>query len=93
MTPADETVPGTEAASAPGDSAPAPDAARVAPAVVVRGDATPEELAALVAVLAAAAGGADPASERRPSTWAARSAVLRRPVGHGPGAWRTALRP
>ena len=88
-------APGQHADAAPAsvDSAPAPDGPPPPPAVVVRGDATPEEVAVLVAVLAAAAGGDGPASERRPSTWASRSAVLRRTVGHGPGAWRTSLRP
>ncbi len=33
------------------------------PAIVVRGDATPEQVAALVAVLAAASGGEEPASD------------------------------
>ena len=77
--------------SSPAQSPPGP-----RPAIVVRGDATPEELAALVAVLSAASGGdgdGDPASDDTASTWAAHSAAMRRPVGHGPGAWRTALRP
>lgn len=76
-----------------GDGAPTPDAAPPAPAVVVRGEATPEELAALVAVLSAVSGGEDDAaSDGTASTWAAHSAAMRRPVGHGPGAWRTSLR-
>ena len=64
-----------------------------APAIVVRGDATPEQLAALVAVLSAASGDDEPASEGTSSTWATRTAAMRRPVSHGPGAWRTSLRP
>jgi hypothetical protein len=64
-----------------------------APAIVVRGEATPEELAALVAVLSAASGGEDPGSERSASSWATHSAAMRHPVNHGPGAWRTSLRP
>jgi hypothetical protein len=63
-----------------------------APAVVVRGSATAEELAALVAVLSAASGGDAPAPDGATSTWAAHSAALRHPLGHGPGAWRSALR-
>ena len=63
------------------------------PAVVVHGHATAEELAALVAVLWAASGGDEPASGRSRSTWAAHSAAMRQPVNHGPGAWRTSLRP
>ena len=64
-----------------------------APAIVVRGDATPEQLAALVAVLSAASGGDEPASDGSGSAWATRTAAMRRPVSHGPGAWRTSLRP
>jgi len=63
------------------------------PAIVVRGEATPEELAALVAVLSAAKGGDDPPSDRPESTWATHSTAMRHPVNHGPGAWRTSLRP
>ena len=67
-----------------------------APAVVVHGDATPEELAALVAVLSAASAtpaGDHPGADGSRSTWATHSAAMRHPVPHGPGAWRTALRP
>jgi acyl-CoA carboxylase epsilon subunit len=76
------------------DGAGAPEAAApaAAPAVVVHGDPTPEQLAALVAVLSAASGGEEPASEGSTSTWAAHSAAMRHPVSHGPGAWRTSLR-
>ena len=63
-------------------------------AILVHGDASPEEVAALVAVLAAASGGGPTASdEDTAATWSAHSAALRRPVPHGPGAWRTSLRP
>ena len=62
------------------------------PAIVVHGDATPEQLAALVAVLSAASGGDAPASEQSGSPWAAHSVALRQPLSHGPGAWRTSLR-
>ncbi|MGI8328697.1 acyl-CoA carboxylase subunit epsilon [Actinomadura scrupuli] len=57
---------------------------------VVRGDATPEEIAALVAVLAARAAAAAPTGPpaRRPSEWARRARLVRRPVAPGPGAWR-----
>ena len=56
---------------------------------VVRGDASPEELAAVVAVLAAAAGGAAPEEEpAAPSLWA--QPQLRGPLPTpGPGAWTT----
>jgi Acyl-CoA carboxylase epsilon subunit len=69
------------------------EAAPAAPAIAVRGDATPEQLAALVAVLSAASGGDEPASDGSSSAWATRTAAMRRPVSHGPGAWRTSLRP
>jgi hypothetical protein len=61
---------------------------------VVRGDATPEEIAALVAVLlarsASAAGEVPSASASVParSAWSDRSRLLRRPLQPGPGAWR-----
>ena len=54
---------------------------------IVRGDATPEEIAALVVVLAAAARPATPPRPAR-SLWADRGALLRRPPPAGPGAWR-----
>jgi hypothetical protein len=57
---------------------------------VVRGDATPEEIAALVAVLAAR-GGEDEAPGPPRSVengWSDRSRQLRRPLFPGPGAWR-----
>lgn len=62
------------------------------PAIRVEGAATPEEVAAVVAVLLAAGGGEDPAPPQRTSTWAAHDAAVRRPVGHGPGAWHTTYR-
>ena len=63
------------------------------PAIVVHGAATPEEVAALVAVLsAAAAPGPEGGEQGRTSPWSAHSAAMRRPVPHGPGAWRTSLR-
>ena len=57
---------------------------------VVSGDATAEEVAALVAVLAAASGGGDAADAggRGSSSWADRDVAVRRPLPHGPGAWR-----
>ncbi len=63
---------------------------------VVRGDATPEEIAAVVAVLLArsAASDAPPSSARpAPSAWADRSRLLRRPLHPGPGAWRRSALP
>ncbi|WP_433328977.1 acyl-CoA carboxylase subunit epsilon [Spirillospora sp. CA-294931] len=68
---------------------------------VVRGDATPEEVAALVAVITARARAA--ASRTRDgepeiSRWAERSRSLRGPVAEGvrprgPGAWRASALP
>ena len=64
---------------------------------VVRGDATPEEIAALVAVLTARARPATAArsgpATRRRSGWADRPAGLRAPLPRGPGAWRAVARP
>ena len=57
---------------------------------VVRGDATPEEIAALVAVLLARSGDAEAPSPVRSvkNSWSDRSRQLRRPLSPGPGAWR-----
>jgi hypothetical protein len=63
---------------------------------VIRGDATPEEIAAVVAVLLARSAASDaPPSPARPapSAWADRSRLLRRPVRPGPGAWRRSALP
>jgi hypothetical protein len=57
---------------------------------VVRGDATPEEIAALVAVLLTRSADAEaPGPARSVSgSWADRSRLLRRPLSPAPGAWR-----
>ena len=64
---------------------------------VVRGDASAEEIAALTAVLAARSRSAvRPAPDgrgQRITGWSSRSALLRRPVRHGPGAWQASARP
>jgi hypothetical protein len=61
---------------------------------VVRGDPTPEEIAALVTVLTARArAAAGPNPPRHRSAWADPSRRLRRPLPHGPGAWRNAALP
>ena len=63
---------------------------------VVRGDATPEEIAAVVAVLlsrTAAASSAESAARPLPSAWADRSRQLRRPLHPGPDAWRRSALP
>jgi hypothetical protein len=62
---------------------------------VIRGDATPEEIAALLAVVAARSAG-DDGPVRRPkptSAWTDRAALARRPVRPGPGAWRASAWP
>ena len=91
---ADDQTPGP-AADAAGETAVGAAAAAPPspPAIVVHGDASAEEVAALVAVLSAASGGGEPASEEPVSTWAAHGSAMRHPVNHGPGAWRTSLRP
>ena len=60
---------------------------------VVRGDASPEEIAALVAALLSRSG--DPGVPSAPvrSAWADRSRQLRRPLRPGPGAWRRSALP
>ena len=54
---------------------------------VVKGDATPEEVAVLVAVIASMGGGARVEPKAR-STWAHPARSLRAVHRHGPGAWR-----
>jgi len=59
---------------------------------IVRGDATPEEIAAIVAVLGAVGGA--PAPARRPaSEWSAHHRAMRRTLPHGPGGWRSSALP
>jgi hypothetical protein len=59
---------------------------------VVRGDATPEEIAALVAALLSRPAGEEPPAHAR-SAWSERSSQLRRPLRPGPGAWRRSALP
>ena len=56
---------------------------------VVRGDATPEEVAAIVAVLASLRGGEEAAPRRRPPHWSAHHRKVRGSLPHGPGGWRS----
>ena len=59
---------------------------------VVKGDATPEELAALVAVLASTGG--HPGPERKPvPAWSAHHRKVRLSPPHGPGGWRSSSLP
>jgi hypothetical protein len=64
---------------------------------LVRGDASPEELAALVAILAIHASatdedGPDPA-DRSGSRWSTRRRVFHSTYPHGPGGWRASAFP
>ena len=65
------------------------------PLRLVRGRATPEELAAVVAVLAAAGTGSDAdAPPAAPvSAWADRARLVRAPVSIGPDGWRASAFP
>jgi hypothetical protein len=56
---------------------------------VVKGDATPEEVAALVAVIAALGSGPAEVKAKPRSTWADPAHRRRTPLPHGPGAWRS----
>jgi hypothetical protein len=59
------------------------------PLFLVKGDATPEEVAALTVVLQSmAAASSAPAQEEPRSEWAAPHRRLRRTFPSGPGAWR-----
>jgi hypothetical protein len=60
---------------------------------VIRGDATPEEIAAVVAVLLSRPALAEPRPRRAPSAWADRSRLLRRPLHPSPGGWRRSALP
>lgn len=62
---------------------------------VIRGDATPEEIAALIAVVAAANArgtAAEPPAPRM-SAWRDPARRVRGPLPHGPGAWRASALP
>jgi hypothetical protein len=54
---------------------------------IVKGDATPEEVAALVAVIASMGGG-EAAKPKPRSTWADPARRMRSVHRHGPGEWR-----
>jgi hypothetical protein len=75
------------------------------PVRLVRGDATPEELAALVAILATTGGedgeeGTDPAGRTsaagrrgRRLPWGSPGRMVRRTPPHGPDGWRASALP
>jgi hypothetical protein len=60
---------------------------------VIRGNATPEEVAALVAVVMAASGGDERVAAPKRSAWTERSRQLRAPLFPGAGAWRRSALP
>jgi hypothetical protein len=60
---------------------------------VVRGDASPEEVAALVAVLGALRAPGPAAAPRRTPEWSAHHRKVRRTLPHGPGGWRSSSLP
>jgi hypothetical protein len=58
---------------------------------IVKGDATPEEIAALVAVLGSLTA---PAPEGKPvPAWSAHHRKVRVTLPHGPGGWRNSALP
>jgi hypothetical protein len=59
---------------------------------IVKGDATPEEVAALVAVVAALGSGGSETKRRTPE-WSAHHRKVRRTLPHGPGGWRSSALP
>ena len=63
------------------------------PMRLVRGDATPEEVAAVMAVLSAVSAGAPEPAPRHTSQWSSPARALRRPLSPGPGAWRASSWP
>jgi Acyl-CoA carboxylase epsilon subunit len=58
---------------------------------IVKGDLSPEEIAALVVVLTRRP--AAPDQVPRTPAWSDRSRAVRRPLPHGPGAWRSSALP
>lgn len=59
---------------------------------VVRGNPTREEIAALITALTTRAT-PPPEPERRRTAWSDPSLLIRRPLPHGPGAWRATTFP
>jgi hypothetical protein len=55
---------------------------------VIRGDASPEDIASLLAVFAAVKGTAQPAGNAAIHAWNDRAATMRSFPAPGPGAWR-----
>jgi len=66
------------------------------PLVLIKGDATEEEVAALVAVLQGVASAASAAAADEPapvSQWASPHRKVRATYPHGPGGWRASALP
>ena len=63
------------------------------PLILIKGDATPEEVAAVVAVLQAASGGSTPARPAPKSEWSSNHRKVRATYPHGPGGWRSSALP
>jgi len=63
------------------------------PLVLIKGDATPEEIAAVVAVLQAASAGGVADAPAPKSEWAAHHRKVRATHPHGPGGWRASALP
>ena len=55
---------------------------------IIRGSATPEEIAAVVAVLTSRAATSHTPADEAPPSWGRPTDALRRPLCAGPGAWR-----
>ena len=56
---------------------------------IVRGAASPEDVAVLTALLAAAGGDDEPTGPTPRGGWRDPARMLRRPLYPGPGAWRS----
>ncbi|HEY2523360.1 MAG TPA: acyl-CoA carboxylase subunit epsilon [Streptosporangiaceae bacterium] len=62
---------------------------------IIRGDATPEEVAAILAVLAVQArrGTGRETPAQRPSIWADKQRMMREPISPRPAGWRRSAFP
>ena len=60
---------------------------------VTRGVPTPDELAAVLVVLASRPAGPANRGSASPSSWSAKSRLVRAAVWPGPGAWRASALP
>jgi len=63
------------------------------PLILIKGDATPEEVAAVVAVLQAASAGGEARAPARKPEWSANHRKVRTTYQHGPGGWRSSALP